>query len=161
MRGKSYSPEIRQDAEDLYVEDGITYEEVAGRTGISEHTIKHWGGEDDWPGLRREYLQAHREINRNLRKLRQSMMKKAVDSDRPDPQDIYAIIRLEQLAHVRERKAESHQGGTDIDRPRLFLEDMEFVAEILKEIDPEGLKTLAKNFEIIVHRFKEKYEKAA
>ena len=156
MRGKNYSPEIRQEAEDLYVENGLTYEETAKRTGISEHTVKRWGGEDGWPELRKEYLKVNRELNRNLRKVRLNLMKKVVDTKKPDPQDIYAMIRIENLAYQREKKTEA--SAPDIDRPRLFLEDMEFVAETLKEIDPEGLKVLARNFETIVARFKDRHQ---
>jgi len=152
MRGKNYSPEFRQEAEDLYVEEGLTYKEVAHWIQISEHVIKRWGRDDDWPELRKEYLQTNRELNRNLRKVRLNLMNKVVESDKPDPQDIYAMIRIENLAYQRERKTES--AAPDIDRPRLFLENLEFVAETLKEIDPEGLKVLARNFETIVKRYK-------
>ena len=45
----------------------------------------------------------------------------------------------------------------ETDRPKLFLEDMEFVAEVLREVDPEGLKVIAKNFDTIISRFKEEH----
>jgi transposase-like protein len=156
MRGKEYSPEIREEAEDLYVEEGLGYEEVSKRTGIPLHTIKRWGGDDGWKNLRRESLKIQRELKKNMRKLRTNLMTRAVAN--PDPQDIYALIRLENLALQRERKPEKM--AADIDRPRLFLEDMEFIAQTLQEIDPGGLKILARNFETIVKRFKDRNEKA-
>ena len=45
-------------------------------------------------------------------------------------------------------------GGDDADKPKAFLESLQFIAESLKEIDPEGLKVLAGNFDAITARFK-------
>ena len=151
MRGKNYSPELMQEAEDLYIEARCTYEELAEQLNVPVGTLKRWGGKNGWPQLRNEYYQQQRELSRNLRKVRQNLLAKAVE--KPGSQDIYAIIKLEQLSHARARKEDVKE--TDIDRPKLFLEDMEFVAETLKEVDPEGLKVFARNFEIIVNRFKE------
>ena len=77
-----------------------------------------------------------------------------------DNQAIYAYNSiLKTLLDIREKLA----GGqaVDIDRPKIFLEDLEFVAGVMKEIDPEGLKVLGKNFDTIVKRFKERHAKAA
>jgi len=159
MRGRKYSPELRQEAEDLCVEDGLTYEEAGAKTGVPVKTLKRWGIEGRWQELRGEYRQVQRDLKRNLRKLRLNLMKKMADSETLDPQAFFALIRLENLALQRERKAEDRI--PDIDRPKLFLEGLEFIAETLREIDPEGLKILSRDFEIIINRFKERHEKAA
>lgn len=151
---EAYSYELRDEAEELYVEQGLTYEEVSKRLDIAIGTLKRWGGEYAWTDRRKEFLEAKRTLKQNLRILRQNMMQKARNN--LDPQDIYAVIRLERLAQEKEKKA--NQVQPDMDRPRIFLEDLEFVAETLKEIDPEGLKVLARNFEEIVKRFKVKNE---
>jgi hypothetical protein len=51
--------------------------------------------------------------------------------------------------------------AADIDRPKLFMEDIEFIAGILKEIDPEALKAFGRNFDTIVQRFKENHAQAS
>ena len=157
MRGKEYGPEIMEKAENLYVEEGLGYEEVSKRTGIPLHTIKRWGGDDGWKNLRREYLNIQRELKRNMRKLRTTLMTKAVNN--PNAQDLHALVNLEKLVIQQEKKPDDMK-AQDIDRPRIFLEDMEFVAETLKEINPEGLKVFAKNFGVIVKRFKEAHAQA-
>lgn len=43
----------------------------------------------------------------------------------------------------------------EVDRPAVFLESLKFVAETLREVDPEGLKVFAGSFDVIVSRYKE------
>lgn len=75
-----------------------------------------------------------------------------------DNQAIYAYNSiLKTLLDIREKISDHAQGVVDIDRPKLFLEDMEFIAETLKEIDPEGLKVFARNFDELITRFKEQH----
>ena len=66
---------------------------------------------------------------------------------------------METLAAKRETKGEA--AAISVDRPALFMEDLEFIVGTLKETDPEGLKILARNFDGIVDRFKERHAKAS
>jgi hypothetical protein len=70
-----------------------------------------------------------------------------------DNQAIYAYNNiLKTLLDIRERISGDNE--IDIDRPKIFLEDMEFIAETLREIDPAGLKVFAGNFDEIIERYK-------
>jgi len=147
---KEYSFEIRERAEELYVIDGLTFDEVAAGTGIAAITLKKWAAAEDWRGKREEYRLSFKDIKSNIVKLRKKLFEKAVDS--LDPQDVFAAVRLEGVELKRDKKEEK---APDIDRPKIFLEDMEFVAKTLQEIDPEGLKIFARNFEAITGKFKD------
>ncbi len=71
-----------------------------------------------------------------------------------DNQAIYAYNNiLKTLLDIRERTDAGR--SVNIDRPKLFLEDLEFVAGYLRANDPEGLKIIAKNLDGIVRQFKE------
>ncbi len=75
-----------------------------------------------------------------------------------DNQAVYAYSNLlKKIVDIRPKGGEQ----VDVDRPKLFLEDLDFIAKTLKEIDPEGLKVLGRNIDVIVARFKESHEKAA
>jgi len=150
---EAYPYEYRDRAEEMYVESGLTYEQVAAALGVAVNTVKNWGAEYSWTERKKEFFEAKRSLKENLRKLRQEMMKKAVANTYP--QNVYAVIRLEKLALDMGRKAEDKGPAAEVDRPKVFLEDMEFVAGVLKEIDPEGLKVFARNFETIVEKFKD------
>lgn len=164
---KEISWEIREQAEELYIVDGKTFDEVAEITGVSVGQLKRWGAgfpdPDDpekksssWMDRKKEYRQQFADIHRDTTKLRQKLLRQALNT--LDPQQVYAAVRLEMMAARQDKKEDK---TVQADRPKLFLEDMEFVAEILKEIDPEGLKILARNFDVIIQRFKEQNAEAS
>jgi len=155
---KEHDLEIRFQAEEMFVECRLTHEEIADRLDIGLSTIRRWSTDGDWKKLREEYFQRRRMLKSNLAKLRENMMERA--SNNLDPQDVYAVIRLEKLARERESKGQENT-APDVDLPKIFLEDMEFIAEILKEIDPEALKVFGRNFETIVQKFKEQHAQTA
>lgn len=150
-------PGLRERAEDLYVHSGLTLEQVARDTGITGRTLERWSAEGEWPRRQKERQERKRNLKTRLEELTESMVNQALATKHS--QDAHAAIGLAKLTLLDERKA-GDAPVADIDRPRIFLEDMEFIAETLKEIDPEGLKVVARSFEIIVARFKEKHEKA-
>ena len=158
---KEISWEIREQAEELYIVDGKTFDEVAEITGVSITQLKRWGAgfpdPDDpeqksssWMDRKKEYRSAFANIRRDTVLLRKRMTERALKS--LDPQDLYAVVKLETMAA---RQGKKDDQTVEIDRPALFLNDMEFVANTLKEIDPEGLKIFARNFDVIISKFKE------
>jgi len=155
---KEHDLEIRFQAEEMFVEQRLTHEDISDRLDIGLSTVKRWSVDGNWKTLREEYFERRRMLKSNLAKLRENMMERAASN--LDPQDVYAVIRLEKLARERESKGQENS-APDIDRPQVFLENMEFVAGILKDIDPEGLKVLARNFDVIVQRFKEQHAQAS
>ena len=155
---REHDLEIRFQAEEMFVEQRLTHEEISDRLDIGLSTVKRWSVDGNWKTLREEYFERRRMLKSNLAKLRENMMERAASN--LDPQDVYAVIRLEKLARERESKGQE-SSAPDADLPKIFLENMEFVAGVLKDIDPEGLRVLARNFDVIVNRFKEHYAETA
>lgn len=91
--------EIREQAEELYVVDGKTFEEVAQITGVSVTQLKRWGSGStevdilSWTERKKEYRTAFANIRRDTVLLRKRLIANALKS--LDPQDVYAISRLE------------------------------------------------------------------
>ena len=149
--------EIRFAAEDLYVKERLTYEQVADRLNIAVNTVRKWGKEDDWKQMRADRLAAARKLNAQLFDLRMALMEHAANNI-GDPNAVYAALKAEKLALERQAAQARAAGGgrePDVDRPKMFLEALEFVAGYLKDNDPEALKCLARNFEPMVAAFKE------
>jgi transposase-like protein len=155
--GREIEWEIRERAEELYIVDGLTFEEVARETDISVSQLKAWSTAERWREKRNEYRDARKNVRSTVMQLRQQLAKDALAN--PDPQKIFAFIRLETLAEKKERKPET--AAAKIDRPALFLEDVEFIAGFLRDQDPEGLKVLARNFDGIIEAFKAKHAQAS
>jgi transposase len=147
--------EIRERAEELYVVDGLTFDQVAKETGVSVTQLKNWSGAEGWREKREEYRVNKQSIRSTVTKLRKQLAQDALNTS--DPQKVFAFIRLEALAGRQERKVEE---APKIDRPALFLEDLEFIASVLMSRDPEGLKILANNFDVLIEQFKAKYAQA-
>lgn len=90
--GKEIPLEVREQAEDLYVIEGFTYEQVAEKTGVSQSQIKRWAKEGQWRKARQEYRDALRSIRRNTVLVKKKLIEKSLQT--LDPQAIYAFSRL-------------------------------------------------------------------
>jgi DNA-binding XRE family transcriptional regulator len=148
--------ELREEAEELYIIEGLTYDDAAKKTGISVQTLKKWGAAEGWAERKHEYRESLKSIRTNMTLLRQRLAAQAATS--LDPQAIYALVRLQNAAVKDEKKTET---ADTADRPRIFLENLEFVAGVLKDQDPEGLRVLAKNFDLLIAEFKRHHEAQA
>jgi hypothetical protein len=147
-----YPEDTREIAEETYVYEGLTLEQVAERTDIPMPTLKQWSSDGGWFQKKKEYRTAALAIKHNTIQLQKKLTEKALET--LDPQAVYALSRF----RVATRKEGAQdQKEPDIDRPRMFLEDMEFAVKILQEVDPQALKLFGKHFGLIVRRFKEQH----
>jgi len=83
--------EVRERAEELYIVEGFTYEQVAHRTGVSKAQLQRWAKEGQWAERRREYRQALSDIRRKIVLLRKRLIDNAMET--LNPQDVYAVYR--------------------------------------------------------------------
>ena len=154
--------ELKQQAEELFVIDNLTLEEISKQTGVSERTLSNWSSAGNWQQKRADHKKAISSIKANSLKLRQKLVEKALNTlnsmDNINPQDMHGFRSIINIATIKEDSED--KAAVEIDRPKAFMEDLEFIAEILKEVDPEGLKVFSRNFETIVNRFKQKLEEA-
>lgn len=152
--------ETREQAEELFTVEGLTLEEISRRLEISDRTLANWSTSGNWVERRKKHREDIASIKKNSFKLRKELARKALETlenmESINPQDMHGFKSV--LSMIEPKEKEKDQTVMNIDRPKLFLEDMEFVAEVLKEIDPEGLKIFARNFDVIVDRFKGKLE---
>jgi hypothetical protein len=170
MAPQEYSWEVREKAAELYIVDGLTFEQLAeaiksifgDAQAVSISQLKRWSAPEapggDWVEKKKELREALGETKRNKILLLKKLSAAALD--KMDPQIIYAFLRTEKQTALSagDKKEEK---APDLDRPALFLEDLNFIATILKEIDPEGLKIMSRNFDAIVSRFKADHAKTA
>ena len=96
--------ELREHAEDLYVVDGLTLEEVAKATGIHMRTIQGWSAKDEWRRRRQERIGRKRALKESLEKLAESMILQAETTKHS--QDVHAAIGLAKLTLLQEKKQE-------------------------------------------------------
>lgn len=128
-----HSLETKQRAYDLFVERGLTYDEVARETGVSLSTLKQWGGEGDWLKKRGEFEREFLQLHANFQKLKLKLTAEALDTG--DPQKIYALATLHRATSLNFR------GGGE-DKAALALEWLQKLIAFLKERDADALKYL-------------------
>jgi hypothetical protein len=87
---KEYGCEVREHAKELYLVDGLTFEQVAEATGVSLSQLKRWSAEEkeweegkgqDWPEGRKEFRLALSCIRRDSVLLRGKLIGNALTSN--------------------------------------------------------------------------------
>jgi len=144
--------------------DGKGISEISETLGVSETSLYRWKSEsrvpgEDMDGWEKDRFQkrsvAERIMGLFLRELKaaEDMAEGSVSSATGD-----SLAKLGSLA-VRWAEVERSASGKalDIDRPKIFLENLEWLARALQETDPEGLKVLARNFDQLTVKFKAEY----
>ena len=130
----SYSLDIKTRARELFVEQGMTFEDVSGDTGISISQLKKWGKEGSWTEERDSFERDYMELHSKLQKVKLKLVNDALTDARPDK--CFALAGLMRLPKSRKT------GQPGEDRAGIFLEFMGELLGYLKERDPESLRYL-------------------
>ena len=100
---KEYSWEIRESAEELYIINGLTYEQVADHTGVSLSQLKRWGKESEWRDRRKMYRQAQTSIRYDVRMAKAKIIKSVIATE--DAQKAFAFNSLVSASAAIEKEA--------------------------------------------------------
>ena len=130
----AYSLDDKTRARQLFVEDGMTYEEVAAETGISRGNLKNWGKAGDWGAAQKEFEKEYLELTTNVHKLKLTTVKNALVS--MHSQDIIAATNLLKAMPANRR------GKGGVDKAALFIDWMSGFVDYLKAHDAEALRHL-------------------
>lgn len=87
--------ERRDQAEELFIIDGLTLEQTSEQTGISVQTLKQWSTKDGWKNKRKDYRRDRETFRGTMSTLRTKMLTQALET--LDPQVIYALVALEKV----------------------------------------------------------------
>lgn len=155
-------------AKDLFAQ-GHTLDEIHEILDVSVTSLSKWKAEskapsselDEWDLARqghRDFIDQLREMfKEQLEYLRKLPPRERTPADYDSLSKAAAIVRKWDDIE-RAEKAKDNPEAVEIDRPKLFLEIMEWLALKLKENDPEGLKVLARNFDALIIQFKSEHE---
>jgi transposase-like protein len=153
---REYDYATRTLAEQLYVFQGCTYEEISAQLGVSEGQLKRWGKAAEWRGKREQYLTSKSQTLTRMIGIRDRILETLEGELQPN-----TVHQL--LAGLRQADSMIEQQisptGPEVDRPAIFLEDLRLIVQILKEVEPMAVGLLADNFDLIVDKFKDRYGK--
>ena len=158
---KEHDWEIREEAERLYVEDGLSYAEICKQLNVPVKTLQRWSVLDGkyacndtdermtWSKKRQGFIRDRITINQNFRDMVKNSIANA--STGKDPKYVFAALAA--LKEERERRGKP-QGELKIDKPRLFMEHVEYVVKYLKDNDMEAFQLFARNLQKMIRQFK-------
>ena len=138
---ESYSWDIRENAEELFIIDGMTYEEVAERTGVSVSQLKVWGTESDpgWTARRREYRSAQSSIRRGVVLAKAKLIESVIKTE--DAQKAYAFSALVNSGRALEDEARARASERDAVVPDIaaMTEPVDMVAALEQALTRKAL----------------------
>lgn len=110
MSPEAYSWEIREAAEEMYIIDGLTFEQVAERTGVSISQLKRWGLDavPSWSERRREYRQAQVSVRRGVMLAKAKLIESVIETE--DAQKAYAFASLVSSGKTLNQEARERSG---------------------------------------------------
>lgn len=120
MSPESYGWETIEAAEELYILDGLTFEQVAERSGVSVSQLKRWSADatPTWPERRREYRQAQVAVRRGVMLAKAKLIESVINEE--DPQKAYAFSSLVGSGQVIETEARARTG----DQPAISITEV-------------------------------------
>jgi hypothetical protein len=173
--GQEYSMAVRSKAKELYTVTGLNYEEVADAVKElfppptpSLSQIKRWAKMEGWRSRKEKLRMKAMELEEGIDEFKKLLLDLCIAKLKSmkegnlkiDSQTLFGMVQVGNMVSPKKMETTKEALAPDIDRPALFLEDLTFIANILKEIDPEGLKVFARNFDLFVARFKAKHVKS-
>jgi len=130
----SYGIEDKARARQLFVEDGVTFDEVGEETGVSVSQLKKWGGEGKWVEAQKEFERQYLQLTTDVHKLKLNTVQRALKSGHS--QDIFAATRLLQVMPTgRKARRETDEAGR-------FIKWMSGLIDYLKQRDADALRHL-------------------
>lgn len=111
MSPESYSWEIREAAEELYIIDGLTFDQVAAQTGVSVSQLKRWGMDSipTWTDRRKEYRQAQTSVRRGVMMAKAKLIESVIESE--DPMKAFAFGAIVKSATAIDKEARERSQG--------------------------------------------------
>jgi transposase-like protein len=114
---ESYSWEIREAAEELYIIDGRTYEQVAEAVGVSISQLKRWGTESvpTWSERRKEYRQAQTSVRHGVMLAKAKLIESVIQNE--DAQKAYAFSALVSSGKALDEEARARMQAAPAEPP--------------------------------------------
>jgi transposase-like protein len=136
---QEYSWEVRQQAFDLYVMGGLTFDQVAQATGVSISQLKRWSAEEkefaekrgeagqDWPESRKEFRLAQGSAPRKAVLLRAMLISNALES-----KGEFKKVLAASMWEKTQPKTSGASASATLDKPEPFMESSGAEAFVIK-----------------------------
>ena len=125
-------------AENLYIEEGMSIEDICRNLDISRRTIFYWKKKYDWDKSRNKKYKSESKLSTELTDIALKFMQqisKNMDNKIPTSQsEYYALINL--IKNIQEVKKYEKSVEKDLIKPKLLSKSLtpEFIKQIQKDV---------------------------
>ena len=147
----------------MYTADGKSLTDIEAALGVSRQTLSSWKADTLTPGDDRdEWDKAKAQKRANVQRLK-NLFNRELQFVEEQPAGSISAASMDALAKLGslvrnweavERAVAEAAQGPGFDRPKVFLDNLQWLAAWLQANDPEGLKVLAENFDALTMAFK-------
>lgn len=148
MAAKGDRARLMPVARQLYV-DGQSLTAIEETLGVSRQTLAEWRDYDGWDKAKA----AKDNYEAQLVQVRDEIMARVTEAPLQAASYLDSLAKIDAIIYRRSKSARESTGGV-YDRPRVFLENLQWIINWMKESNPEGLKALASVFDEITEAFK-------
>lgn len=155
MAEKGARARLEPVARQMYM-DGQTLDQISAVLDVSRQTLSDWKSRTKRAGDALDEWDKAREMkSSNVQRLRALFDREltALENSRAGEMSAVSLDAITKLGTLVQRWEQAETGPT-YDRPRVFLENLQFIIGWLRENDPEGLKVLAESFDPLTSAFK-------
>lgn len=142
-------------AKQMFV-DGQSLVAIEETLGVSRQSLaewKDWGGWDKAKAAKDNY-------EAQLVTVRDQIMERVTEAPLQAASYLDSLAKIDAIIFRRTKAAREAGGGT-YDRPKVFLENLQWIFTWLQANNPEGLKIIAESFDGLTTAFKESLDGAA
>lgn len=129
---------LYKQAENLYIEEGMSIEDICRNLDISRRTIFYWKKNYDWDKSRNKKYKSENKLSTEMTDITLKFMQqisKNMDNKIPTSQaEYYALINL--IKNIPEVKKYEKSVEKDLTKPKLFPKNLtpEFIKQIQKDV---------------------------
>ncbi|MFZ2948220.1 MAG: DUF1804 family protein [Desulfuromonadaceae bacterium] len=137
--------------------DGKSLVDIEAELGVSRQSISDWKGRTKKPGDDKDEWDKARETKTSSALRLSAIFERElahVETRQPGSIEQASLNALNQLGAMVLKFKALENTGASYDKGKVFLENLQWIIAYLRENDPEGLKTLAADFDAMTMQFK-------
>lgn len=156
MAEKGARTQLEAVARQMYV-DGQSLTAIEAALGISRQTLSAWKAKTKKPREELDEWDKARQRKASFGLRMEALLERELtfaEERQPGAIDGGSLDNLSKLGSLVVRFKSVEGQGAGYDKAKVFLENVQWIVAWLRENDPEGLKTLAADFDAMTMRFK-------
>ncbi len=156
MAEKGARTQLEPVARQMYV-DGKSLTDIEAALGVSRQTLSVWKGQTKRPSEELDEWDRARQRKATFGLRMEALLERELtyaEGRQPGAIEGASLDNLSKLGSLVVKFKAVENQGSGFDRAKVFLENVQWIVSWLRENDPEGLKTLAADFDAMTMQFK-------